>query len=375
MKRALKSILFISVFLIVGFAIGYGFGKLFGSGHTEHMQTADIAEWKHIALVVITAFLGLFVGTFLQLIVHEAGHLVCGLITGYKFVSFRVFSYTLYKEDDKFKVKKFSLSGTAGQCLLSPPNRPVEKVPTALYLLGGVLFNLILSAICIAAAEWGTDNKYILLVLFMTALIGILLALSNGIPMLVGGFPNDGYNVFHLNGNLKEKSAMLNILRANALIQEGTRPVDLPDEYFSHVNDADLAKSLEANLALLYVCVLIQKGKDTEAEALCRRIIAESKVGLLRTEAKAELACLLLNEGKADEALDLLDKNELKMIEKSAKTQSSKQRFLFMRALKAENDRQKALEIFEQLQADKDKYLMKGEVAMDLDIMWNVLNK
>ena len=375
MKRALKSILYISVFLIVGFAIGYGFGKLFGSGHTEHVQTADIAEWKHIALVVITAFLGLFVGSFLQLIVHEAGHLVCGLITGYKFVSFRVFNYTLYKEDDKFKVKKFSLSGTAGQCLLSPPDRPVEKVPTALYLLGGVLFNLILSAICIAVAEWGTDNKYLLLVLFMTALIGILLALSNGIPMLVGGFPNDGYNVFHLNGNLKEKSAMLNILRANALIQEGTRPGDLPDEYFSNVHDADLAKSLEANLALLYVCVLIQNGKDTEAEALCRRIIAESKVGLLRTEAKAELACLLLNEGKADEALDLLDKNELKMIEKSAKTQSSKQRFLFMRALKAENDRQKALEIFEQLQADKDKYLMKGEVAMDLDIMWNVLNK
>ena len=125
MKRALKSILFISVFLIVGFAIGYGFGKLFGSGHAEHVQTADIAEWKHIALVVITAFLGLFVGSFLQLIVHEAGHLVCGLITGYKFVSFRVFSYTLYKEDDKCKVKKFSLSGTAGQCLLSPPDRSV----------------------------------------------------------------------------------------------------------------------------------------------------------------------------------------------------------------------------------------------------------
>ena len=45
-----------------------------------------------------------------------------------------------------------------------------------------------------------------------------------------------------------------------------------------------------------------------------------------------------------------------------------------MQALKAKNDRQKAIEIYELVQSAKDKYLMKGEVAMDLELMWKALN-
>ncbi|MCF0178307.1 MAG: hypothetical protein HUJ90_06735 [Bacteroidales bacterium] len=373
MKRILKSILIISLCLGIGFAIGYGFGKLFDGDTVEHVQTADSEKWKDIVFLVISAFLGVFIGGFLQLIIHETGHLVCGLNSGYKFVSFRVLNYTLLKEENRFKVKKFSISGTGGQCLLSPPDMPAEKVPTTLYNLGGLLFNLLLSAICIVIARWGTDNSYVSLSLCITACIGVLILLTNGVPVTVGGFPNDGYNALHLKGDLKAKSALMTILRANALVQGGTLPIDLPADYFAHISDADLSNSIEANLALLYINVLLQKGELAEAENLCRRIIAESKVGLLQMEAKTELAGLLLSQGKADEAASLLDKKELQMIEISAKTQSSKQRFLFMRALKAENDRQKAVEIFEKVQSTKENYLMQGEVAMDLDLMWKAL--
>ena len=357
----------------MGFAIGYGLGKLFGEDSVGHVQTHGRPMWEDITLIMISSIIGVFVGVFLQLIIHEAGHLVCGLISGYRFVSFRVLSYTLLKEDNKFKVKEFSLSGTAGQCLLSPPDKPVEEIPIILYELGGILFNLLLTAICIVLAMWGTDNTYISFILYIVAFIGVIIFLINGIPMIIGGFPNDGYDVLLLARDLKAKSALLNILRANALVQSGTLPKDLPSEYFSQLNDADLTNCIEANLAIFYLSVLIQKGKVSEAECLCRRIIEESKIGLLQTEAKVELACILFNEGKIDETLGLLDKNEIKMIEISAKTQSSKQRYLFMRALKAENDRQKAVEIFEQVQSTKDKYLMKGEIAMDLEIMWEAL--
>ena len=374
-KRIFKAILIISLCLVLGFAIGYGFGKLFDGGTVEQVQTDQSGKWKDIIFLVMSSLLGAFVGGFLQLIVHETGHLVCGLISGYKFVSFRVLSYTLLKEDNKFKIKNFAISGTGGQCLLSPPDIPTEKVPVTLYNLGGLLFNLFLSAICISIAQWGTNNSYISLSLYITACVGVFILLTNGIPVTVDGFPNDGYNTLHLKGNLKTKTALMNILRANALVQGGTLPGDLPDEYFTQINDSDLSDSLEANLALLYISVLLQKGELSKAENLCIRILAESKVELLQMEAKTELACLLLNQDKTDEAMGLLDKKEIQMIEVSAKTQSSKQRFLFMRALKAENDRQKAVEIFEKVQSTKDRYLMQGEVALDLELMWKALKK
>ena len=374
MKRVLKSILIISLCMGIGFLVGYVFGKIIDGNPVEHVQTDGGAEWKNITLIIIITFLGVFVGGFVQLITHEAGHLVCGLISGYKFVSFRVLNFTLLKEDNKFKVKEFSFGGKAGQCLLSPPDKPVDEAPVVLYLLGGLLFNLFLSAICFAIAIWATDDMYIRLFLCTTASIGAFLFITNGIPMTVQGIPNDGYDVLHLRGNLKAKSALLNILRTNAHMQGGSRPEELPDECFAQVDEADLTNSLEANLAVLYISVLLQRGKISEAEALSRRIIAESKVGILQSEAKMELACILLNEGKSEEAMGLFDKKEMKEIEVAAKTQSSKQRFLFLRALRAEHDRPKAIEIFERVQANKDKYLIKGEVAMDLDLMWNALN-
>ena len=230
MQRVLKIVLCIALCLGIGFAVGYGFGKLFEGDSVENVQNAESAEWGNIALLFVSSFLGVFVGGFLQLLIHEVGHLVCELISDYKFVSFRVFNYTLFIEENKFKVKKFSLNGTAGQCLLSPPDRPVEEVPIILYELGGLLFNLLLTAICIAIAMWGTDNTYLRLALCMMVCEGIILFLLNGIPMTAGGFPNDGYDVLHLQGDLKAKSAFLNILRANALVQNGTLPKDLPAE-------------------------------------------------------------------------------------------------------------------------------------------------
>ena len=89
------------------------------------------------------AILILLFSIFLQVLLHEGGHLVCGLATGYRFVSFRIFNLTFIRKDGKLCIKRFSLAGTGGQCLLTPPERPLEDIPTTLYNLGGVLANLL----------------------------------------------------------------------------------------------------------------------------------------------------------------------------------------------------------------------------------------
>lgn len=57
---------------------------------------------------------------FIQIIIHEAGHLVFGLLSGYEFVSFRIGSITLAKYDNKYCFKRFHIAGTGGQCLMMP---------------------------------------------------------------------------------------------------------------------------------------------------------------------------------------------------------------------------------------------------------------
>ena len=72
-------------------------------------------------LSLVGLFLGMFVAFFFHMLIHEAGHLVFGLMTGYKFSSFRIASFMWLKESGKLKLKRVNVAGTGGQCLMIPP--------------------------------------------------------------------------------------------------------------------------------------------------------------------------------------------------------------------------------------------------------------
>lgn len=86
---------------------------------------------------------------WLQIVLHEAGHLVFGLLTGYQFSSFRVGSLCLMKVNGRLRIRRMSLAGTAGQCLLEPPPDSA-RFPVLVYLLGGSLMNLLVGLGCLA---------------------------------------------------------------------------------------------------------------------------------------------------------------------------------------------------------------------------------
>ena len=52
-------------------------------------------------LRMLLLFLFMYGAMLIQIIIHEAGHLVFGLATGYKFSSFRIYSWMWVKEDGK----------------------------------------------------------------------------------------------------------------------------------------------------------------------------------------------------------------------------------------------------------------------------------
>ena len=65
-------------------------------------------------LLFALTLLSLYAAMLLQVIIHEAGHLVFGLLTGYRFLSFRVFSLMLVREEEKLRFRRYSLAGTGG---------------------------------------------------------------------------------------------------------------------------------------------------------------------------------------------------------------------------------------------------------------------
>ena len=133
-------------FLVIGGVCGWFFGYYLGETVSEGASPGETLMSVGILL------LGFYVMLYLQIVVHEAGHLVFGLLTGYRFSLFRIGSLTFLRDpvSGKIRVKRMQLAGTGGQCLLVPPQPVDGKIPFALYHLGGSLMNLIASAIFFA---------------------------------------------------------------------------------------------------------------------------------------------------------------------------------------------------------------------------------
>ena len=104
----------------------------------------NVEEDGSILMMFIFALAIAFVSLYIHLILHEAGHLIFGLLSGYDFVSFRIGSLILVKEEGRYKFKRYSLAGTGGQCLMSPPDYNDGNYPYVLYNLGGIIVNMIL---------------------------------------------------------------------------------------------------------------------------------------------------------------------------------------------------------------------------------------
>ena len=151
MKQALKLILS----TLFGACIGFGAVVLCITFFTETTLSEFFGNMGNIQLsrLLLSCILSLtclILAVFVQIILHEGGHLIFGLATGYRFVSFRIGSLTLIKEKGKFRFKRFSISGTGGQCLLSPPDKPYEQLPYFWYNAGGVLMNLLTAILALA---------------------------------------------------------------------------------------------------------------------------------------------------------------------------------------------------------------------------------
>lgn len=370
--------------LLIGALVGITFGFLLVglvmvvTGHitwagywAKLWQSADAG----FALAIVLALVWTLLSLAINLIAHEGGHLLAGLLTGYRFVSFRIGSFTLIRQDGHYVWKKFQLAGTGGQCLMSPPNKPIDDIDTRLYNAGGALVNLLLALaagiplLCMGTKGWVGGG------LLMFFLIALVMALGNGIPMKMSGIANDGYNLLHLEHNRLNKQCFVKLLRINALTQCGTPIEQLPDDLFTFEAPLSWKESIQAS-ALLLVVNRLEASHDFEQahDLLCdAQAQSEHMLPLLATEVELELAFVCLVTGRNDEARRLLTEKNVKYMNQYRRTQSDKQRQAFAVALLLDGDRTGAQTLLQELLDNREKYVQQGQVATDVALAQHLL--
>lgn len=337
------------------------------SEYMEGFRNLEIGDGLAAAAVGIASFL---ISITILVILHEGGHLLFGLLSGYRFVSFRIFNVTFIKINDRLRIKRFAIAGTGGQCLLSPPDRPIEDIPAFWYNAGGLIANILVLAVAIPLL-CVIRNPFICEFLSILIFTDIIMLIINGIPMQMNGIGNDARNILLLRRDMNAKRGMVIQLRSNALIQEGVRPKDMPDEWFEIPKHINYKSALEAAIPIMHASRTLDMGCIEEAYQEFEDLYShkEEIMPLYVKEIACELAFTSLATGRTDRARELLDEELMKYIETYRKTMSSKERLLFAIAIRIENNPEKADKIYQSLAARQSDYLLQGEAASDLALM------
>ena len=305
-------------------------------------------------LMFAEAMIIMYIASFVQTIIHESGHLIFGLITGYKFVSFRIGHFMFIKEKGRLKIKLYNVVGTAGQCLMMPPQWN-EKIPYRLYNLGGCIMNAATALFALAAYFAAGAEGFFALCMAMLAVMGLSMALTNGIPMRVGGISNDGMNAALLGKKENTLRAFWLQLYVNGLIAKGERYRNMPREWFRLPEGEELSDPICCAMGVMLYNFCFDMHEFDEAEQTINYML--NAPGLLDVE-KNELLCELLFlrvlRGAPKEEIDSLLTPKLNKYIKATANYVSRRRLAYayqLLYLKNYSTAQKCLEVFERTAA------------------------
>lgn len=324
---------------------------------------------------VLVGLVGLVVSYYIAIIVHEGGHLLFGLLAGYSFSSFRIFSFMWIKQDDRIRLRRFSLAGTGGQCLMTPPEEE-SRAQTLIYNFGGVIANVILAAL-FALLYWLTlSNVLLALVFLLGAAISFFVAITNGIPFNVGGIANDGMNAIQLTKNPAAKDAFRKQLLMNAAQTRGILTADMPDEWFTLSDGADMQNIHCASIAVFNAQRPLDRLDTHTAEQTIEGVLGSDYniIGLYRSLLTCDLiTCRLINQDSPD--VSALITPELEKFMKSMRTYPGVIRTQYAIALLVKNDEKSAEKILLDFDKVAKKYPYPSNIEVERGIIAKILEK
>ena len=354
---------------LIGVIGGYCIGRLLDDLSAHYLKLP-------FPLPLVITMVYIFVVIYAQLILHEAGHLVCGLASGYRFSSFRVGSLMLFKDGDRLKFKTLSIAGTGGQCLMLPPQREDGRIPFQLYFLGGVLANFITSVVAVMLCFVTPRDSALFPLLGAFALIGLTIGLMNAIPLRLAMLDNDGNTLRLLKKDPQAVLAFYQMMRIHSRIAAGDRVKDMPQDLFQTPDSADTTNAMIASIEVYRCNRLLDEQKLTEAANSIRALLSSEAAiaGIHRGLLVCDLVyCSLMMDHK-DEATALLDAQQLKFM-LSMKRFPGVLRTQYAVALLRDHDAALALDVQTKFDRMALRYPYASDITSERELMRAALDK
>ena len=350
-KQSAKShLISICFFTVLGVILGLSMISFVEWQLPEGIPSSE----KAIRICVMLVFL--YLAFMIHIVLHEAGHLIFGLMSGYQFSSFRIGSHMLMKENGKLVHRKIKIAGTGGQCLMVPPEMVDGKFPVVLYNLGGSIVNLLVTALMIPVFVAIDKNSIFALFFFLLIAIGAITGLGNGIPMRTKTVDNDGYNAISLGKSKEAMRAFWIQMKTNEQLTKGIRTKDMPEEWFEVPTDEAMRNPMVATIGVYAASRLMDQHRFEEAGSLIDHLL-EIETGMVALHRNLlicdQIYLELIGENRSDR-VEMLYTKELKKFMKAMKTFPSVIRLEYAYNLIAAQDPKaaaKSMEAFERVAA------------------------
>ncbi|MDO5434918.1 MAG: M50 family metallopeptidase [Clostridia bacterium] len=353
------------IFLLIGAACGMLFMTYMN--HTGENGADKPGMIPSLVLMLVCLYGAMLV----QIILHEAGHLVFGLMTGYGFSSFRIFNVMLVKEDEHIRIRHMSVAGTGGQCLMTPPDLKDGKIPVLLYSFGGSLMNLLVGAVCFGFSFACRPYSFPWMLLMVFAVIGLAYALMNGLPVKMGQVNNDGRNAMDVSGNETAMRAYWLQMKMNELVSKGIRLKDMPDEWFIVPGDEDMRNGIVATVGVMACNRLMDQHRFEEADDLMRRLLSQDNgiVGIYRGFLLCDRMYVeMITENRTEVIESMRTKEQLNLM-KAMGSYPSIARTEYVYALLMQRDREAAETALKWFEKHAKTYPYPSEIGAERELM------
>ena len=360
MKKNIKKLIVILLLFVVSMFAGFMFAKFADKYFLDSINLSN-------SIVILAV---IYISSFLNTVLHEMGHMVGGFVSGYEFVSIRFGKIMFIKENGKLCIKKYSIAGTGGQCLMSPPSlETVENQPFLLFHISGVLVNFLLCVI--GALVTILVPKGIVSISFAAfALISFAIGLINIIPINIG---NDGKNIMDISKSRRTRKLINTLMYLSAQNTKGVSIEDMPIETLG-LEDIEPQNNLETNAVMIEISYNMVCGNFEKAEKICDKLLEYKKaIPLLENELKCvKLLCVAMRDGEGFESV--CTKELRSYIKQGYKYMLSKITCKIVCDLhdKDYKSAEKAREDFNKM---CENYPIKGEVVDERKILGYVLEK
>ncbi len=357
-KKKKKFYLLPIVSFILYIALGFYAGYMLGESLANYDPIYNLAFFPI-----------LFIAIILNVIIHEAGHLVCGLLSGYEFSSFRIFNFMIVKEDGRLKTKRFSLAGTGGQCLLVPPEMQNGEYPVVLYNLGGALADL-MTALIMFMLSLVLPMPWLSAILRIIAANSLVSAIINGIPMRSAMITNDGYNAWSLRKDDDARKALWLQLKINDKAIKGYCLKEMPDEWFVLPSDEGMQNPLIAATGVFCCNRMMEQHRFAEADKQMRHYISSDVlIGIYKCLAVCDcIYCEIIGENRRQVIEELLTKEQKKLM-KSMKQSISVVRTEYLIARIIEMDEKKADKLMRVFEKTSKNYPFPQDIETERELI------